>query len=85
MKVLFRARTVVVTPALGLGALTAPTAAADPAAGEYRILAGVGSDTTDDVVNALGDTVLIPRSAPPPPPSPPAASAPSAPPAAAPG
>lgn len=43
--------------ALGIGALAAPAALADPPAAEYRILAGAGSDTTQDVVNGLGDVV----------------------------
>ncbi|MCX5410511.1 substrate-binding domain-containing protein [Streptomyces sp. NBC_00059] len=40
--------------ALGLG-IMAPVASADPSG--YRVLAGVGSDTTQDVGNALGDAV----------------------------
>ncbi|MFD4510756.1 substrate-binding domain-containing protein [Streptomyces sp. NPDC058457] len=44
--------------ALGLGALAAPAAYADPSsATDYRQLAGVGSDTTQDVVNALGNAI----------------------------
>ncbi|MFG1669661.1 substrate-binding domain-containing protein [Streptomyces sp. Y7] len=35
----------------------APVASADPAAGDYRVLAGVGSDTTQDVMNGLGESV----------------------------
>ena len=48
---------------LGLGAAalvltaTATPAAANPPAGEYRQLAGVGSDTTQDVLNGLGEVV----------------------------
>ncbi|MFF3845008.1 hypothetical protein [Streptomyces sp. NPDC002328] len=42
---------------LGVGVLATP-ALADPSAGEYRVLAGVGSDTTQDVLNGLGDAVL---------------------------
>ncbi|MEV0570134.1 hypothetical protein [Dactylosporangium sp. NPDC050588] len=37
--------------------VTAAPAAANPPAGEYRQLAGVGSDTTQDVLNGLGETV----------------------------
>ncbi|MGW3949903.1 substrate-binding domain-containing protein [Streptomyces sp. NPDC004752] len=47
---------VVGAAALGLSVM-APAASADPAAGDYRVLAGVGSDTTEDVVNGLGDSV----------------------------
>ncbi|MER5555070.1 hypothetical protein ABT001_25930 [Streptomyces sp. NPDC002793] len=40
--------------ALGLG-IMAPVASADPVSPtDYRVLAGVGSDTTQDVTNALG-------------------------------
>ncbi|WP_328718877.1 hypothetical protein OHT52_04805 [Streptomyces sp. NBC_00247] len=53
-----RAGAVVGAVALALGAFAAPAAIADPPAAEYRTLAGVGSDTTQDVVNALGNTVL---------------------------
>ncbi|MFD6425743.1 hypothetical protein [Streptomyces sp. NPDC060198] len=53
-----RAGAVVGAVALALGAFAAPAAIADPPATEYRILAGVGSDTTQDVVNALGNVVL---------------------------
>ncbi|MBT2412803.1 hypothetical protein J7I94_19940 [Streptomyces sp. ISL-12] len=35
----------------------APIASADPAPGDYRVLAGVGSDTTQDVLNGLGDSI----------------------------
>ncbi len=43
--------------ALGLG-IMAPVAAADPASPtDYRVLAGVGSDTTQDVLNGLGESV----------------------------
>lgn len=47
---------VVAAAALGVGVLGGP-AFADPAAGDYRQLAGVGSDTIQDVLNALGDEV----------------------------
>ncbi|WP_299528343.1 hypothetical protein [uncultured Streptomyces sp.] len=53
-----RAGAVVGALALGLGALAAPAAVADPPAAEYRTLAGAGSDTTQDVVNGLGNVVL---------------------------
>ncbi|MBK3580202.1 substrate-binding domain-containing protein [Streptomyces sp. MBT65] len=43
--------------ALGLGALAAPAYADPSSATDYRQLAGVGSDTTQDVVNALGDAI----------------------------
>ncbi|MBO4258025.1 substrate-binding domain-containing protein [Streptomyces griseorubiginosus] len=44
--------------ALGLGAAVAAPAHADPSsATDYRQLAGVGSDTTQDVMNALGDAI----------------------------
>ncbi|MEV5205070.1 hypothetical protein [Streptomyces sp. NPDC053720] len=58
MNVKSRARigAVVGTAALALGAMAAP-ASADPAPGNYRVLAGVGSDTTQDVVNGLGTAV----------------------------
>ncbi|WP_405793691.1 hypothetical protein [Streptomyces sp. NBC_01506] len=42
--------------ALALGALAVP-ASADPAPGSYRVLAGVGSDTTQDVFNGLGNAI----------------------------
>ncbi|MFJ7075847.1 hypothetical protein [Streptomyces sp. NPDC098781] len=46
---------------VGAAALTlsvmAPVASADPAPGDYRVLAGVGSDTTQDVLNGLAETV----------------------------
>ncbi|MCX5400349.1 hypothetical protein [Streptomyces sp. NBC_00102] len=60
MNVTSRVRTgaVVGALALALGAMAAPAAMADPAAGDYRTLAGVGSDTTQDVVNALGNVVV---------------------------
>ncbi|MFI7291555.1 hypothetical protein ACIBRY_33660 [Streptomyces anulatus] len=42
---------------LGLG-IMAPVAAADPGTPtDYRVLAGVGSDTTQDVLNGLGEFV----------------------------
>ncbi|MFD4372322.1 hypothetical protein [Streptomyces sp. NPDC058486] len=45
--------------ALGLGAAFAPAAQADPnPVTQYRTLAGVGSDTTQDVLNGLGNVVL---------------------------
>ncbi|MGW3288064.1 hypothetical protein ACWDR3_25870 [Streptomyces sp. NPDC001002] len=43
--------------ALGLGALAAPAYADPNPVTDYRQLAGVGSDTTQDVVNALGDSI----------------------------
>ncbi|MGW1215461.1 hypothetical protein ACWD5F_38110 [Streptomyces sp. NPDC002499] len=43
--------------ALGLGALAAPAYADPSPVTDHRQLAGVGSDTTQDVVNALGDTI----------------------------
>jgi ABC-type phosphate transport system substrate-binding protein len=43
--------------ALGFGALAAPAYADPSSATDYRQLAGVGSDTTQDVVNALGDAI----------------------------
>ncbi|MFC9703703.1 substrate-binding domain-containing protein [Streptomyces sp. NPDC056943] len=44
--------------ALGLGVALAPAAQADPSPiTQYRTLAGVGSDTTQDVLNGLGDVV----------------------------
>ncbi|MBK3571815.1 substrate-binding domain-containing protein [Streptomyces sp. MBT62] len=43
--------------ALGLGALAAPAYADPSSATDYRQLTGVGSDTTQDVVNALGDAI----------------------------
>jgi ABC-type phosphate transport system substrate-binding protein len=43
--------------ALGLGVLAAPAYADPSSATDYRQLAGVGSDTTQDVVNALGDAI----------------------------
>jgi hypothetical protein len=42
--------------ALAVGALAAP-AVADPADGSHRLLAGVGSDTTQDVMNGLSESV----------------------------
>ncbi|MHA5052703.1 substrate-binding domain-containing protein [Streptomyces sp. SD15] len=58
MNVKSRARigAVVSVVALGVGAMAAP-AVADPADGSHRVLAGVGSDTTQDVANGLGDSV----------------------------
>ncbi|MER5944298.1 substrate-binding domain-containing protein [Streptomyces sp. NPDC001928] len=47
---------VVGAAALSLSVM-APVASADPAAGDYRVLAGVGSDTTQDVLNGLGDSI----------------------------
>ncbi|MFK0114663.1 substrate-binding domain-containing protein [Streptomyces sp. NPDC090994] len=47
---------VVGAAALSLTVL-APVASADPADGSYRVLAGVGSDTTEDVVNGLGESI----------------------------
>ncbi|MFC9591012.1 hypothetical protein [Streptomyces sp. NPDC056944] len=45
--------------ALGLGVALAPAAQADPnPVTQYRTLAGVGSDTTQDVVNGLGNVVV---------------------------
>ncbi|NHC14857.1 hypothetical protein G9H71_13800 [Motilibacter sp. E257] len=41
----------------GLG--TAGSALADPPQGEYRQLAGVGSDTTQDVMNAMADAIVV--------------------------
>ncbi|MEU9447582.1 substrate-binding domain-containing protein [Streptomyces sp. NPDC048277] len=43
--------------ALGLGVLAAPAYADPTSATDYRQLAGVGSDTTQDVMNALGETI----------------------------
>ncbi|MEV7736814.1 hypothetical protein AB0O75_32795 [Streptomyces sp. NPDC088921] len=45
------------TVALGFGALAVPAHADPNPVTEYRQLAGVGSDTTQDVMNALGDTI----------------------------
>ncbi|MFE3514761.1 substrate-binding domain-containing protein [Streptomyces sp. NPDC059166] len=43
--------------ALGLGIMS-PVASADPAVPtDYRVLAGVGSDTTQDVANGLGEEI----------------------------
>ncbi|MFI6058428.1 hypothetical protein [Streptomyces sp. NPDC051286] len=58
MNVKSRARigAVVGTAALALGALSAP-AFANPPAGNFRVLAGVGSDTTQDVMNGLGNAI----------------------------
>ncbi|MFI6894392.1 substrate-binding domain-containing protein [Streptomyces sp. NPDC050256] len=58
MNVKSRARigAVVGAAALALGAMALP-ASADPATGDYRVLAGVGSDTTQDVVNGLGTAI----------------------------
>ncbi|MFE1549619.1 hypothetical protein [Streptomyces sp. NPDC058718] len=45
--------------ALGLGVALAPAAQADPnPVTQYRTLAGVGSDTTQDVLNGLGNVVV---------------------------
>ncbi|MFE7073183.1 hypothetical protein ACFU96_24175 [Streptomyces sp. NPDC057620] len=57
MNVKSRARiaAVVGVTALAVGAMAAP-AVADPSNG-FRVLAGAGSDTTQDVVNGLGDSV----------------------------
>jgi hypothetical protein len=41
---------------LGVGALAVP-AVADPADGNHRVLSGVGSDTTQDVLNGLSESV----------------------------
>jgi ABC-type phosphate transport system substrate-binding protein len=38
-------------------ALIAPSALADPPAGQFRALAGTGSDTTQDVLNALSNVI----------------------------
>ncbi|MFC4499776.1 MULTISPECIES: substrate-binding domain-containing protein [Streptomyces] len=43
--------------ALGLGILAAPASADPTSATDYRQLAGVGSDTTQDVMNGLGDVI----------------------------
>ncbi|MFI6642111.1 hypothetical protein [Streptomyces sp. NPDC050504] len=58
MNVKSRARiaAVIGATALGFGAMAAP-ASADPAPNTYRTLAGVGSDTTQDVVNGLGTAI----------------------------
>ncbi|MEU6535184.1 hypothetical protein [Streptomyces sp. NPDC047000] len=58
MNVKSRARlgAVISVAALAVGALAAP-AVADPADGSHRLLAGVGSDTTQDVVNGLSESV----------------------------
>ncbi|MFD3312845.1 hypothetical protein [Streptomyces sp. NPDC058656] len=57
MNVKSRARigAVVSAAALAVGAMAAP-AVADPSNG-FRVLAGAGSDTTQDVLNGLGDSV----------------------------
>lgn len=45
--------------ALGLGVALAPAAQADPnPVTQYRTLAGTGSDTTQDVLNGLGNVVV---------------------------
>ncbi|WP_306330451.1 substrate-binding domain-containing protein [Streptomyces venezuelae] len=45
--------------ALGVGVALAPAAQADPnPITQYRTLAGVGSDTTQDVMNGLGNVVV---------------------------
>ncbi|WP_318208859.1 MULTISPECIES: substrate-binding domain-containing protein [unclassified Streptomyces] len=45
--------------ALGLGVALAPAAQADPSpVTQYRTLAGTGSDTTQDVMNGLGNVVV---------------------------
>ncbi|UUU31299.1 substrate-binding domain-containing protein [Streptomyces sp. CA-210063] len=58
MNVISRARLGAVLGAavLGVGVFAAP-ALADPPAGDYRVLAGAGSDTTQDVLNGIGDAV----------------------------
>jgi hypothetical protein len=38
--------------------LAAPPALADPPAGDYRVFAGVGSDTTQEPLNGFGEVVL---------------------------
>ncbi|MFE9884251.1 substrate-binding domain-containing protein [Streptomyces scopuliridis] len=65
MNVKSRARlgAVVGAAALGVG-LLAPVASADPAVGEYRQLAGVGSDTTQEVLNRLGAVIPDPDGVP---------------------
>ncbi|MFJ3822652.1 substrate-binding domain-containing protein [Streptomyces nodosus] len=62
MNVKSRARigAVAATTALTLGVLAAP-AFADPADGSHRVLAGVGSDTTQDVVNGLSEVIGSPK------------------------
>ncbi|MFJ3900670.1 substrate-binding domain-containing protein [Streptomyces sp. NPDC090025] len=59
MNVKSRARigAVLSVAALGVGVLAAPAQADPNPVTEYRTLAGVGSDTTQDVVNGLGDVV----------------------------
>ncbi|MFJ3581452.1 substrate-binding domain-containing protein [Streptomyces sp. NPDC090127] len=60
MNVKSRARigAVVGAAALGLGVMAAPAAQADPAPiTDYRQLTAVGSDTTQDVLNGLGNSV----------------------------
>ncbi|MGW2016272.1 hypothetical protein [Streptomyces sp. NPDC001927] len=60
MNVKSRARigAVVGAAALGLGVMAAPAAQADPVpVTDYRQLAAVGSDTTQDVLNGLGNSV----------------------------
>ncbi|GEC09437.1 hypothetical protein SSP24_70920 [Streptomyces spinoverrucosus] len=47
---------VVGAAALSLSVM-APVASADPAPGDYRVVAGVGSDTTQDVLNGLGESI----------------------------
>ncbi|MFE3072223.1 hypothetical protein [Streptomyces sp. NPDC059247] len=59
MNVKSRARVVAAlgTAALGLGFLAAPAQADPNPVTQYRTLAGVGSDTTQDVVNGLGNVI----------------------------
>ncbi|MEW1700235.1 substrate-binding domain-containing protein [Streptomyces sp. NPDC093249] len=59
MNVKSRARVVAAlgTAALGLGFLAAPAQADPNPITQYRTLAGVGSDTTQDVVNGLGNVI----------------------------
>jgi PBP superfamily domain len=58
MKVKTIGRAVVVSIATAVAVAAAATpAVADPPAGQFRQLAGVGSDTTQDLMNALGATI----------------------------
>ncbi|MFF7156553.1 hypothetical protein [Streptomyces sp. NPDC008139] len=55
-----RAAIVVGTATLGV-TIVAGTAQADPAAGVHRTLVAVGSDTTQDVLNGLGNKIADPN------------------------
>lgn len=65
MNVKFARRLSIAVGAAAMGTvLITGTAQADPPSGQFRELVGVGSDTTQDVLNGLGNVIVDPNGSP---------------------